>query len=276
MTEQSISFQKAERKKSKLRLALFGAAGSGKTLSALLLASGLKGNCKIAVVDTENGSAEIYADRADFDVINFSPPYTPDKFIDAIHSAEEAGYDVLIIDTISSLWNGEGGLLDIKQRIEKRGGGNSFTAWAQCTPIFNRFVDAILQSSIHIICTMRSKAEYTIMKDSTGGIKGISKIGTTPIQRGEIDYNFTTVFHLDRENNAVVTKDRTSMFNAVIPFKINEETGKLIAEWLNVGSPRKLEKKEEKKYKSEEEEERTFDSSDEPPTEVEEPTEDLF
>lgn len=276
MTDQSISFQKAERKKSKLRLALFGAAGSGKTLSALLLASGLKSNCKIAVVDTENGSAEIYADRANFDVINFSPPYTPDKFIDAIHTAEKEGYDVLIIDTISAMWSGEGGLLDIKQRIEKRGSGNSFTAWAQCTPLFNRFVDAILQSSIHIVCTMRSKAEYTIMKDPNGGIKGIAKVGTTPIQRGEIDYNFTTVFHLDRENNAVVTKDRTSMFNTTIPFKINEETGKLIAEWLNVGSPIKVEKKEEKAYKPEEEEERTFDGSDEPPIETEETAEDLF
>lgn len=274
MTDQSISFQKAERRKSKLRLALFGAAGSGKTLSALLLASGLKSNCRIAVVDTENGSAEIYADRANFDVINFSPPYTPDKFIDAIHSAEKNGYDVLIIDTISAMWSGEGGLLDIKQRIEKRGAGNSFTAWAQCTPLFNRFVDAILQSSIHIVCTMRSKAEYTIMKDSNGGIKGIAKVGTTPIQRGEIDYNFTTVFHLDRENNAVVTKDRTSMFNTVVPFKITEETGKLISEWLSMGSPPKEEKETE--HKSEEEEESTYEEPSEPVSDLEESGEDLF
>jgi hypothetical protein len=275
VTDQTISFQKAERKKSKLRLALFGAAGSGKTLSALLLASGLKEDCKIAVVDTENGSAEIYADRAKFDVINFSPPYTPDKFIDAIHTAEREGYDVLIIDTISAMWSGEGGLLDIKQRIEKRGGGNSFTAWAQCTPIFNRFVDAILQSSIHIICTMRSKAEYTVMKDPNGGIKGIAKVGTTPIQRGEIDYNFTTVFHLDRENNAVVTKDRTSMFNTVVPFRITEETGRLIAEWLNVGSPMKPSRKEEKS-KSEEEEEATYEEPKDLPEDQEEPGADLF
>lgn len=275
MTTQEISFQKAERKKSKLRLALFGAAGSGKTLSSILLASGLKDNCKIAVVDTENGSAEIYSDRTNFDVVNFSPPYTPDKFVDAIHSAENAGYDVLIIDTISSMWSGEGGLLDIKSRIEKRGGGNSFTAWAQCTPIFNRFVDAILQSSIHIICTMRSKAEYTIQKDSNGGIKGIAKVGTTPIQRGEIDYNFTTVFHLDRDNQAVVTKDRTSLFNNTIPFRITPETGKLIAEWLDTGALGQENIKEEKNM-SEEGEEVVWDGSDEPPTDVEELKEDLF
>lgn len=274
MTDQSISFQKAERKKSKLRLALFGAAGSGKTLSALLLADGLKKNCKIAVVDTENGSAEIYADRVNFDVINFSPPYTPEKYIEAVHSAEKQGYDVLILDTISALWSGSGGILDIKQRIEKRGNKNSFTAWSEVTPMYNRFIDTLLQSNIHIIATMRSKAEYTIQKDEHGGIKGIAKIGTTPIMRGEVDFEFTTVFNLDRNNNAVVTKDRTSMFDTTVPFRIDRETGKLIAEWLNVGSPRKIEKKVEE-YKSEEEEERTWDGSVEPHGE-EPSSEDLF
>lgn len=276
MTNQTTYFQKAERKKSKLRLAIFGAAGSGKTLSALLLADGLKKDCKIAVVDTENGSAEIYADRVDFDVINMSPPYTPDKYMDAVQTAEKNGYDVLILDTISAMWSGSGGLLDIKQRVEKRGNKNSFTAWAEVMPMYNRFIDTLLQSNIHIIATMRSKAEYLIQKDEHGGIKGIAKVGTTPIMKGEVDYEFTTVFSLDRDNNAIVTKDRTSLFNTTVPFRIDQKTGRLIAEWLSVGSPRRVEQKEEENYKSEEDEEKTFDNSDEPPTEVEEPAENLF
>lgn len=276
MTDESIYFQKAERKKSKLRLAIFGASGSGKTLSALLLADGLKKDCKIAVVDTENGSAEIYADRVDFNVINMSPPYTPDKYMSAVQTAEKQGYDVLILDTISAMWSGSGGILDIKQRVEKRGNKNSFTAWAEVMPMYNRFIDTLLQSNIHVIATMRSKAEYLIQKDEHGGIKGIAKVGTTPIMKGEVDYEFTTVFSLDRDNNAIVTKDRTSLFNTTIPFRIDRETGKLIAEWLNVGSQRKVEGKKEERYTPEEEEERTFDNSDEPPNEVEDPSETLF
>jgi hypothetical protein len=220
--------RKAERAQSKLRLALTGTSGSGKTYSSLLIAKGLGG--KILVVDTENGSADLYANIAEYDVLPMNAPYTPEKYIAAIQTAEEAGYSTVILDSLSHAWAGEGGLLDQQGKIADKS-GNGYTAWRNVTPSHNRLVDAIIQSKIHVIATMRSKQEY-VMDKSENGKTTIKKVGLAPIQRDGVEYEFTTVFDLNQSDKvAHVSKDRTQLFS--IPFRIDENTGKQLVEWLS-------------------------------------------
>jgi len=220
-------FKKAEKKKSKLRLAIEGASGSGKTYSGLILAKSI--GKKIAVIDTENGSASLYSDDFDFDVLELAPPYTPERYIEGIKAAEQSGYDVILIDSISHEWSGEGGCLDIVNHI----GGNSYTAWGKVTPRHDKFINAILRSSAHVICTMRSKAAYDTGKDDRGKMT-IQKKGTAPIQRESVDYEFTIVFDLNQKHYAIAAKDRTKMFDNK-DFMITQETGDQIINWLNSG-----------------------------------------
>src|SRR5687767_9200516 len=102
-----MQFSKAQRKQAKLRLAIAGPAGSGKTWGALEIARGLGG--RIAVIDTERGSASLYSERVEFDSLDLGPPFTSERYIEAIRSAEKAGYDILLIDSITHEWNGSGG-----------------------------------------------------------------------------------------------------------------------------------------------------------------------
>ena len=156
------TFRKAERSKARLRLGIGGPSGSGKTYSSLLIASGL--GEKIAVIDTEHGSSELYADLFDYDVAVLTPPYTPEKYIHTIKEAEKQGYDVIIIDSLSHAWRGEGGMMDIHDSIAQAT-GNSFTAWREVTPMHNRLVEALLQSPAHIIATLRAKQDYVIVEE---------------------------------------------------------------------------------------------------------------
>ena len=220
-------FHKAQRKESKLRLALTGASGSGKTYSALLLAQGLGGS--VAVADTERGSAALYSNLFDFDTLEIEPPYSLKKWLDAIGMAIEARYNVLVLDSISPLWNGEGGLLEMKEQLAKHG-KNSFTAWADVTPMYNKFVERMLNADIHIIATIRAKAEYAMEQD--GGRTVVKKIGLGPQFRDGIDYEFTTVFDIGSDHSALVSKDRSGLFDAKTPFIISKETGQKIAKWL--------------------------------------------
>lgn len=228
----TVFFKKAERKNAKLRLALAGPTGSGKTLGALLLAKGIGG--RIAVADTENSSAELYEDVVEFEHANIQPPYTPEKFIDAIHAAEKAGFDTLILDSITHEWSGVGGCLEI---VDKLSGttfkGNSWGAWSQVTPRHRKFIDAMLQSSINIIVTMRSKMD-TVQVDAGNGKKKVEKVGMKAEQRDGIEYEFTTVLDLTHDNYAVRTKDRTRIFSE--PMLLTEQAGILLKQWLNSGS----------------------------------------
>lgn len=234
MTQQDMKsavltkIRKATRSQSKLRLALTGTSGSGKTYSSLLIAKGLGG--KILVVDTENGSADLYSNIAEYDVLPMSAPYMPEKYIAAIQAAEEAGYSTVILDSLSHAWAGEGGLLDQQGKIADKS-GNGYTAWRNVTPSHNRLVDAIIQSKIHVIATMRSKQDY-VMDKSENGKTTIKKVGLAPIQRDGVEYEFTTVFDINQSDKvAHVSKDRTQLFS--IPFRIDENTGKQLMEWLN-------------------------------------------
>jgi len=221
-------FHHAQRKQSKLRLAMTGASGSGKTYSALLLAQGLGGN--IAVADTERGSAALYSHLFDFDTVEIEPPYQIKKWIDIFDSAVESNYNVLILDSITPLWSGEGGLLEMKEQLSKHSGKNSFTAWADVTPLYNKFVERMLNANIHIIATIRAKAEYAMETD--GGRTVVKKIGLGPQFRDGIDYEFTTVFDIASDHSALVSKDRSGLFDAKTPFVIGKETGQKIGKWL--------------------------------------------
>lgn len=228
----TVFFKKAERKNAKLRLALAGPTGSGKTLGALLLAKGIGG--KIAVADTENSSAELYEDVVEFEHANIQPPYTPEKFIDAIHAAEKAGFETLILDSITHEWSGVGGCLEIVDKLASTTfKGNSWGAWSQVTPRHRKFIDAMLQSSINIIVTMRSKMD-TVQVDAGNGKKKVEKVGMKAEQRDGIEYEFTTVLDLTHDNYAVRTKDRTRIFSE--PMLLSEQAGVLLKQWLNSGS----------------------------------------
>lgn len=225
-------FKKAERKQARLRLALAGPSGSGKTYSALQMAKGLGG--KIAVIDTEHGSASLYADLVDFDVMELHAPYSPERYVEAIQAAEKAGYDVLIIDSYSHEWTGPGGCLEINDEIARaKYKGNTWSAWNETTPRHRRLIDKILASPLHIICTMRSKTETV-----QGEGKRIIKLGLKSEQRDGTDYEFTVVLDITHDGHmAVASKDRTKLFDQ--PELISEETGRKLLQWLNSGmSPR--------------------------------------
>ncbi len=226
-------FKKAERKKAYLKMALCGVSGSGKTYSAILLAKGLGG--RVAMIDTENGSGEMYADIADYDVAVLAPPFSPAAYINAIKEAEREGYNVLIIDSLSHAWSGQGGVLEMvdKQAATSRS-NNSYTAWRNVTPEHNRLVDAILQCRMHVIVCMRSKTAYELQENERGK-KVPVKVGLAPIQRDGMEYEFTIVFDIDRERHyAIASKDRTGLFEGKIE-PITPETGELIRQWIDGG-----------------------------------------
>ena len=237
MTTPILTFKKAERSQSKARIAFCAPAGGGKTHSALLLAGGL--GTKIAVIDTENGSASLEAGKPnipEFDVLTLFAPFTIEKYLAAMKAAEAAGYEIIIIDSISHAWAGTGGLLeqvDMKTKASKS--QNSYAAWRDITPMHNALVEAILQSKCHIIATMRTKADY-VLETNDKGRSAPKKIGLAPIQREGMDYEFTVVFDIDQASHvALASKDRTSMFDGK-PFTPTVETGKQIKDWIMSGA----------------------------------------
>lgn len=232
-----MEFRKAERKKAKLRLALSGPSGSGKTFSALLIAKGIGG--RVAMIDTERGSGELYADNArigmDYDVLQLGPPYHPKRYVEAIEAAQRARYDVAIVDSGSHAWMGEGGMLDEVDRAAKANRGNSMAGWKAVAPIEKKFLEAITGTDIHIIMTLRTKTDWDMQKDEKTGKVSPVKVGLKPEQRQGLEYEFTTVFDLSVDGNvATASKDRTDLFKGQ-HFVPDEETGRLLMEWLNSG-----------------------------------------
>lgn len=233
-------FKKAIRERVKLKLAITGPSGGGKTYSALRLATGMGG--KIAFVDTENGSGSLYSDKFNFDVAEISPPYTIDKYIKAIDTAIEDGYDILIIDSITHAWAGEGGILSRKSDYDSQKGGNSYANWRLFTKEHETLMAKILSCNIHLISTMRSKQDYQLIENSSG--KSVpQKMGLAPIQREGVEYEFTTVFDIQMSHKAQSSKDRTELFTGEI-FQVTEETGKKIMDWCKSGRSAKEIKQE--------------------------------
>lgn len=228
-----ITFQKASKKKSKLRLALFGASGSGKTYTALRIAQHIGG--RTALIDTERGSASKYADQFDFAVLELES-FHPNGYIAAINAAVKAGFDNLIIDSLSHAWNGKNGLLEQHGNITARDTRHdSFAAWRDVTPIQNQLLDALTQANIHLIATMRAKSEYVRETDDKGKTK-ITEVGIQPIQRDGMEYEFDVVGRLDQSNTLVVTKSRCPALAESVIKKPGKEIADTLKAWLSDGS----------------------------------------
>lgn len=225
-----MELKKATRKQVKLRLGLSAISGGGKTYSALLLAKGLVGSLdKVAVIDTENGSASLYSHLGDFNTIELNAPYSPERYIEAIKTCENAGIECIIIDSITHEWDGKGGIIDLHSQMP----GNTFTNWSVMTPRHQKFIDALLQSKCHVITTVRRKQDYEITKEN--GKTKVEKAGLKEITRDGFEYELTANFNLDEKHNCTASKDRTGLFMDKPFFTITEETGKLIKDWCEQG-----------------------------------------
>tara|TARA_B100000508_G_C11417426_1_gene256501 strand:- start:49 stop:915 length:867 start_codon:yes stop_codon:yes gene_type:complete len=222
-----MQLKRAKRTDVKLRVGISGASGFGKTYSALLLAHGMTGDWgKIAIVDTENGSANLYDHLGSYNILTLEPPYTPERYIKAIQTCENAKMEVIILDSISHEWQGEGGCLQIHEKL-----GGRFQDWAKVTPRHQGFIDAILKSQCHVITTVRSKIDYSMDVGSNGKTK-VVKHGLKPITREGLDYEMTLFFELVNDNHlAIASKDRTGLFMNRPEFKIGRATGRKLKHW---------------------------------------------
>ena len=222
-----MKLKQAQRQETKLRIGLSGASGFGKTYSALLMAYGITEDwSKIAVIDTENGSANLYAELGPYKTLSLQAPYSPERYIEALRTAENASMKVIIIDSITHEWNGKGGCLDQHEKL-----GGRFQDWAKITPRHQEFLDAILNSKAHIITTVRRKVDYALDRDRNGKTK-VVKLGTKEITREGFEYELTLNFELINDNHlAVATKDRTGLFMNRPEFVITSSTGKILRKW---------------------------------------------
>src|SRR6266568_5669265 len=229
-----MTFQRATKFQSKLRLALAGPAGSGKTYTALTLATALADGQSVALIDTEHGSASKYADIFGFDTLQLET-FHPNKYIEAIHEAEAAGYAVLVIDSLSHAWSGVGGLLEVVENITKRSNSkNSFNAWGEATPLQNRLIDTIIRSKLHIIATMRSKTEYVV--EVVNGRTTPRKIGMAPVQRDDLPYEFDVFCSMESDNTLIVDKSRCPALSGAVIAKPNGAVADTLKVWLS-GEP---------------------------------------
>jgi len=226
-----MKLKKAERHQVKLRVGLSGPSGFGKTYSALLLAYGISNDWeKVAIIDTENNSASLYSHLGDFNVITLQEPFSPERYIEAIKLCESSNIEVIIIDSISHEWQGKGGCLEIHEQL-----GGRFNDWARVTPRHNSFIDAIIQSTCHVVTTSRRKVDYSLDQDSNGKTK-VMKLGTKEITREGFEYELTLNLELLNDKHLVsASKDRTGLFMNKPEFVINSATGKRLINWCNQG-----------------------------------------
>ena len=238
-----MAFKKAVKEKAKLRLALCGLAGSGKTFSALSTASEIgkliraagHGEGRIAVIDSEHGSASLYADRFEFDVCELES-FSPLAYVEQIREAESAGYDLIVVDSLTHAWSGKDGALDQKDQAADRG-GNSWTAWRNVTPKHNALVDAIVGSTSHVIATMRTKMEYVQERDEKSGKTEIKKVGLAAVQREGMEYEFTLVGDVDLRHTLKISKTRCDGIDIGDLFeKPGEHFARKLYSWLTSGA----------------------------------------
>jgi DNA polymerase III delta prime subunit len=230
----AFTFTPASKAKTRARLALIGPPGSGKTWTALLVARGIAGPTgRIALIDSEHGSASKYAgDLGEFDVLNLDV-HSPSVYVEAIRAAEAAGYDVLVIDSLSHAWAGRDGALELVDKAAKRSNsGSTFNAWRDVTPQHNALVDAIVRSTCHVVVTLRTKTEYVIEQDGRGK-SAPKKIGLAPIFREGAEYEMDIVAELRDDHTLVVTKSRCSALDSAVIERPGVDLGRRILAWLN-------------------------------------------
>ncbi len=230
-----MTFHKAVKYGAKLRMALSGPAGAGKTYTALTLATTLAGGGSIALIDTEHGSASKYADLFEFDTLCLET-FHPQRYIDAIHEAEAAGYAVLVIDSLSHAWSGQGGLLEEKDKIARaKYSGNSFSAWNDASAIQNKLVNVILGAKLHIIATVRSKMDY-VLETGANGKTMPRKVGMAPVQRDDLPYEFDVFCSMESDNTLIVDKSRCPALSGAVIAKPNGAVADTLKVWLS-GEP---------------------------------------
>lgn len=230
-----MEFKEAQRSDIRMKMALAGKSGAGKTLSALKIAKGLVIDVsKIGVGQTEAGRAQCYLNEiGPFKVLEMQPPFSPDNFIKVIETAEKAGLKCLILDSMSDEWAGLGGVLDIHSNIADTV-KNTFAAWKKASPQHEAVFNKILQSPIHIIATIKKKVDYILETVEKNGkmIQVPKRVGFKDISREDTEYKWILQFDLDQDGNlAVASKDNTSLFQGKPPFKITEQTGTMIRDW---------------------------------------------
>ena len=239
MSAPTNPFQKATKQQIKARIGLAGPTGSGKTWTALEMATVLAeaSDGRIAVVDTERRSASLYADRFDFDAMAMDPPYEPQRCADALRAAEANGYTVAVIDSLTHFWQGEGGTLDIVDAVaQKSYGGNKYAGWAVGTPALRYLVDTILGVDLHVIVTMRSKMDY--VEEVVNGRKTYVRVGMAPIMRDGIEYEFTVLGDVDLEHRIVINKTRCAELDGkVIQPGRARDAAVTFLDWLENGEP---------------------------------------
>lgn len=238
-----MELRKATRKKVKIKMAISSPTGFGKTYSALLLAYGITQDWnKIAVIDSENESADLYSDLGDYNVISMTPPYTVQSFCDAVDKCIAAGIEVIIVDSTYHYWHGKGGLLEYNNSL----GNNSFANWAKTNPMYSKWLDKILQTPAHFICTSRKKQSYEIVENN--GKKTVEKKGMEDQIRDGFSYEMTISFNITTAGHLTeVDKDRTRMFAGKPEFIITSETGKAIKDWCELGIDFEAQQAAEKK-----------------------------
>lgn len=231
-----MKFTKATKKKSRARFALIGPSGSGKTWTALLFAchiASLSGG-RVAVIDSERGSARKYADVFNFDVLELED-FSPSSYMAALRAADEEGYAVVVVDSLSHAWMGKGGALEMVDRVTAQSkSGNSFDAWRKVTPEHNRLVDSLLALRAHLFVTMRTKTEY-VLEENDRGRKVPRKIGLQPVQRDGLEYEFDVVADLDIDNQMVVGKTRCSRLRGGVYLRPDKSVADVYARWLDEG-----------------------------------------
>lgn len=233
-----FTIRKAKREKIFVKVALIGPSGSGKSYGSLRLATGMASeikkktgkDAKILVANTESKRGEYYANEFNYDVVDIDPPHNPEKYVDVINFAIEQGYDILIIDSSSHEWEGKGGCLELQQQA-----GGTYQSWAKVTPRHQKFINAIADSPIHIIATMRGKDQYEMNKDEKGRTQ-VQKLGVGAKQREGFEYEFTCSFLIDQKTNTCeVQKDNTHIFEHESSILLTEEHGKRIIQWADSG-----------------------------------------
>jgi hypothetical protein len=233
-----FNFQPAVKEQSTLLCAMYGPSGSGKTYTSLRIATGMTqalGQDRFAVLDTEYGRASLYADRFNFDTLKLDNPKTLERYQQAMDAAIEAGYKVLVIDSLTHAWNEL--LAEVDRLANTKFRGNSWRAWSEGTPIQRKFIDDyLLASPLHLICTMRSKTEWEVSKNSDGRTS-VERLGTSPMQGKGIEYEFTLLMSLSPDHVAIVEKDNTGKYQDKTIAKPSEELGKHLIEWLQSGKP---------------------------------------
>ena len=229
-------FIPAVRSTRKLKIAVDGPAGAGKTIGALYLAAALAEGRRFACLDTEAGRALAYADRVAFDHAPLAAPFTTARYLEALEGMKAGGYPVGVLDSLSHQWDGDGGILQRKEAADVQG-GNHFTNWGPFTKEYNKFREAIQQAPLHLVCTMRSKMTYAMEQ---GGKTTPKKIGMQPIQRDSFEYEFDIVFNVQMSHRATVSKDTTFLFdsaNGEVYDLLDPAIGRRILDWLNTAKP---------------------------------------